>query len=247
MQPRIIPVLDILRGRVVRAVGGNRDRYEPVCCPFSGSQKAPDIAAARLQQAGASELYIADLDAILGRPRVAPAVLRILEMQPVPTWLDAGIGCKLRVADLPAMPHVRPVVGSETCADSETLAQAIAEAGGRPVAFSLDLKNGSLLGRWRDWGLESSRDVLTLVRRVVAMGDGTLIVIDLARVGTGRGCGTEDLLRAIRGEFPEIELIAGGGVRSWADVDRLGDAGADAVLVASALHDGTISLPRPVS
>ena len=247
MKPRIIPVLDVRHGRVVRAVGGNRDRYEPVCCPLTGSQKARDIAAARLQQSGASELYIADLDAILGRPRVAPAVLGILEMHPVPTWLDAGIGRKLRIADLPAMTHLRPVVGSETSADPETLAQAIAEAAGRPVAFSLDLKNGSLLGRWRDWELESGRDVLTLVRRVVAMGVRTLIVIDLARVGTGRGCGTEDLLRAIRGEFPEVELIAGGGVRSWADVDRLGDAGADAVLIASALHDGTITYPPPTS
>jgi phosphoribosylformimino-5-aminoimidazole carboxamide ribotide isomerase len=89
--------------------------------------------------------------------------------------------------------------------------------------------------------------VLTLVRRVVAMGVGTLIVIDLARVGTGRGCGTENLLRAIRKGFPEVELIAGGGVRSWADVDRLGDAGADAVLIASALHDGRITYPPPTS
>ncbi|HEY1191505.1 MAG TPA: HisA/HisF-related TIM barrel protein, partial [Gemmata sp.] len=66
----------------------------------------------------------------------------------------------------------------------------------------------------------------------------------LARVGTGTGSGTEPLLRAIRAEFPELDLIAGGGVRTWDDVDRLGEAGATGVLVASALHDGTLSAPR---
>ena len=236
-----------MEGQVVRAVGGRRDRYKPVRCPLTGSLKAHDVAAARLQQAGANELYIADLDAILGKPRVAPAVHGILEMWPVPTWLDAGIGRKLRVADLLKLPHVRPVIGSETCASPDVLAEAIAESAGRTLAFSVDLKNDQLLGHWRAWGLESDRDVLPLARRIVAMGVRTLIVIDLIRVGTGTGCGTETLLRAIRNEFPAIELIAGGGVRTWADVDRLGEAGADAVLVASALHDGRISLPRPAS
>jgi uncharacterized protein related to proFAR isomerase len=36
-------------------------------------------------------------------------------------------------------------------------------------------------------------------------------------------------------------------VKSWEDIDRLGECGVDAVLVASALHDGRIILPRPVS
>jgi phosphoribosylformimino-5-aminoimidazole carboxamide ribotide isomerase len=39
-----------------------------------------------------------------------------------------------------------------------------------------------------------------------------------------------------------LGIITGGGVRTWDDVERLGDAGADAILVASALHDGTIRL-----
>ena len=76
------------------------------------------------------------------------------------------------------------------------------------------------------------------------MGVRALIVLDLARVGTGTGTGTEPLLRAIRDEFPGVDLIAGGGVRTWADVDRLSEAGASGVLVASAIHDGTLRVPR---
>jgi phosphoribosylformimino-5-aminoimidazole carboxamide ribotide isomerase len=242
-KPRLIPVLDVMNGRVVRAVGGLRERYQPILCPFTSSPKPFDIANALLQMTGANELYIADLDAITGKPHVSPAVQAVLEMWQVTTWLDAGIG-RNDALDLPELPHLRPVVGSETCRAPEVLLDAIRTSGGRPVAFSIDLKRGRLLGNWRNWELEGDRDVMVLARRVVGMGVRTLIVLDLAHVGTGTGSGTEPLLKAIRNEFPDVELIAGGGVKTWADVDRLGEAGADAVLVASALHDGTLQRPR---
>jgi len=75
---------------------------------------------------------------------------------------------------------------------------------------------------------------------VLAMGANTLIVIDLAEVGTRAGPGTGYWCRKIRSTMPQVELIAGGGVRGWDDVDYLGELGADAVLVASALHDGIL-------
>ena len=68
----------------------------------------------------------------------------------------------------------------------------------------------------------------------------SLIIIDIARVGTGQGSGTVDTIREIRRLARRVELIAGGGVRNRDDLHRLEDAGADAVLVASALHDGSL-------
>lgn len=245
--PRLIPVLDVKSGRVVRAVGGRRDEYQPIKCPLSGSSMPTNIADTLSYLAGADEPYVADLDAIRAGGGISRAVKLLLEARTTPMWLDAGIGPRLRVRDLPAFPHLRPVVGSETCDSPNILRDALAEAGDRPVAFSIDLKAGQLLGNWRNWGLDGEGDAFALVRRVIGMGIRTLIVLDLARVGTGTGTGTEPLLRAIRAGFPEVDLIAGGGVRTWADVDRLGESGATGVLVASALHDGTIKSPRRVS
>jgi phosphoribosylformimino-5-aminoimidazole carboxamide ribotide isomerase len=245
--PRIIPVLDLMHGQVVRGIGGLRENYEPIAGPLSGSRKPHEIAGELLQWSRATELYLADLDAIMGKARVSTAVLKTVAEYTVTTWLDAGIGLKLTVTDLPALPHVRPVVGSETCGGPETLRKAIAAVNGRVIAFSLDLKHGRLLGNWQNWGLEGDRDALQLARCVLELGIRALIVLDLARVGTGTGTGTEPLLRAIRAEFPGVDLIAGGGVRTWADVERLGEAGATGVLVASALHERTLTFPRPGS
>ncbi|MBY0455952.1 MAG: hypothetical protein K2V38_01295, partial [Gemmataceae bacterium] len=186
--------------------------------------------------------YVADLDAITGRREVSPAARRLVESVGVPVWLDAGIG-RTDVLDFPDSANLRPVVGSETCGKWQILLETLTEPLRRPVAFSLDLKGGRLLGNWRGWGLESDRDALTLARHVIGMGVHVLIVLDLARVGTGTGTGTEPLLRAIRAEFPDVDLLAGGGVKTWDDVERLGAAGATGVLVASALHDGTLANP----
>jgi phosphoribosylformimino-5-aminoimidazole carboxamide ribotide isomerase len=68
-----------------------------------------------------------------------------------------------------------------------------------------------------------------------------MIVLDLADVGVSRGTGTLDLVRRLRSAHPQLELTAGGGVRGIDDLRQLADAGCDAALVASALHDGRIT------
>jgi phosphoribosylformimino-5-aminoimidazole carboxamide ribotide isomerase len=234
-------VIDVMNGQVVRAIGGQRDEYRAICCPRTGSRDPLTIAQTLLSLAGARELYVADLNAITEQLSVSPTVCGILERCDIPTWLDAGIG-HADILDFPDVPHLRPVVGFETCRTPELLLETLIEPLRRPVGFSLDLKDGRLLGNWRAWGLKNDRDVMALARRVVKMGTSTLIVLDLARVGTGTGSGTEELLRQIRAEFPDVDLLAGGGVRTWDDVERLGEAGATGVLVASALHDGTLTV-----
>jgi phosphoribosylformimino-5-aminoimidazole carboxamide ribotide isomerase len=245
-RPRVIPVLDVMNGQVVRAVGGVRENYQPIACPFTSSRNPYDVASALLQLSGASELYVADLDAITGKGGVSRALQALAEKCPVPMWLDAGIGRRLSVADLPALPHVRPVVGSETCGTPEALRDSLDAAGERRVAFSIDMKRGRLLGHcpaWVEQGVFSDADVLEMaVVTVKQMGVGTLILIDLADVGAKAGPGgTEYWCRKIAARMPEVDLIAGGGVRNWEDVERLGEAGATGVLVASALHDGTLN------
>ena len=64
-------------------------------------------------------------------------------------------------------------------------------------------------------------------------------MIDLARVGTGRGIDV-DLLSRIHSAAPGLNLVAGGGIRGWDDLVQVAKAGCSAALVATALHDGRI-------
>ena len=126
--PRFIPVIDIMGGRGARSGGNAASVRADHLSPHREPQGVRHCHAL-LEMTGAKELYIADLDAIMGRPRVDPAVTGILNLWPVLTWLDAGIGRRLTVADLPALPQARPVVGFETCFRPDKLALALEQAG----------------------------------------------------------------------------------------------------------------------
>jgi phosphoribosylformimino-5-aminoimidazole carboxamide ribotide isomerase len=71
------------------------------------------------------------------------------------------------------------------------------------------------------------------------------IVLDLARVGSGAGPDVVPIAE-IHAAFPDLQLIAGGGVRDVGDLRALGAAGAAAALVATALHTGVIG-PRELA
>ena len=232
-------MLDVMGGRVVRAVGGRRSEYRPVQSRLTASTESVEVARVLLATTGSAELYVADLDAIEGR-FVSDAVLELLDAVPVPTWLDAGIRETLDIELLPSGGHIRPVIASETAEDLGLVHWVEAVYGYAHAAFSLDLSDGSIRGRWQDWGVQSPRDWGGLATNVAGRGARTLVVLDLAGVGTQDGPRTTAVCRAIRKSLPRVELITGGGVRDRDDLRRLEDAGADAVLVASALHDGAL-------
>ena len=68
-----------------------------------------------------------------------------------------------------------------------------------------------------------------------------LIVLDLASVGVASGPTTLGICESLTDFAPKLKLITGGGVRSVNDLMTLRHAGIEGVLVASALHDGSIT------
>jgi uncharacterized protein related to proFAR isomerase len=83
------------------------------------------------------------------------------------------------------------------------------------------------------------------VARLHRAGLREAIVLDLARVGSGAGPDV-GLIAEIHAAVPDLQLLAGGGVRDAADLRALGDAGAAGALVATALHSGVIG-PRELA
>lgn len=66
-----------------------------------------------------------------------------------------------------------------------------------------------------------------------------LFILDLARVGTGKGVSTDYLIAKARAQSEEIFLMAGGGIGDFQDVISLKNSGANALVISRALHDGT--------
>jgi phosphoribosylformimino-5-aminoimidazole carboxamide ribotide isomerase len=231
---RVIPVLDLKNGVVVRGIGGRRAEYQPVVSRLTASCLPPDVALAFRDVFGANQLYLADLDAIAGA-EPAWSVFAILHDLGFTLWIDSGVRELATARRLAAARVEGIVVGLETVASPEELEHICSELGER-IIFSLDMKANVPLGDSSRW----EGDSLHCAERAVAAGVRRMIVLDLARVGEGGGPGTEDLCRAISANHPTVELIAGGGVRGIEDLRRLEACGVRAALVASALHDGRL-------
>ncbi len=233
---RILPVLDLMHGVVVRGVGGQRKDYRPIVSQLVASAEPADVAAAFRTHFGLTALYLADLDAIAGA-QPAWGVYDALRHEGFALWVDAGVREVARARQLADAGLGSIVIGLETLRDAEELAAACREFAER-IVFSLDLKNGQPIAAAPCWrGLTAEG----IVVRAVDAGVRRLLVLDLAQVGSGLGTGTEDLCRALSATYPDLHLAAGGGIRGPADLRRLGAYGVRTALVASALHDGALS------
>jgi phosphoribosylformimino-5-aminoimidazole carboxamide ribotide isomerase len=235
---RIIGVIDLLAGRAVHARAGRREHYQPVRSAAGARVDGDAVTLARVYvtRAGLTELYVADLDAIQGRAPQDPQIAAIAALG-TPFWLDAGVSSAGRARDALDRGATRLIVGLETLTSFESLEAICAAVGGDRVAFSLDLRDGEpIVASDR---IPCGESAPVVAARAGNAGASVVIMIDLARVGTGAGLDFE-LIARVREAVPDLILLAGGGVRGQQDLARLADCGCDGALVATAVHDGRI-------
>ena len=237
---KLIPVIDLMQGQVVRAVRGDRRAYRPVVSQLCSGSDPSTIARVLCEHCATRQVYVADLDALLGAPAQAAVLRALLHALPdLELWLDAGFSnaaaaYTLRSGLGAAGARVVPVFGSESLASRAELERCFggvtASARGAPAdaVLSLDRRGGQRLDTAGCW------DAPELWPRRV-------IVMTLERVGSDAGPDL-DTLAGVRLKSPSAFVVGAGGIRDQCDLDRARDAGAGAWLVASALHDGR--LPR---
>jgi phosphoribosylformimino-5-aminoimidazole carboxamide ribotide isomerase len=236
---RVVPVIDLKGGMAVHAVGGRRDQYRPLRGIWQASGSPITLAIALREGLGADHLYLADLDAIAGQPPHREVYEGMIDAG-MTLWLDAGVGDQARLAPLLDLDPERSrlVLGLESVAGPDELARLVTRIGAGRAIFSLDMD--SEVPRIAAGAAWPGREPGEIADRAIACGVRTLILLDLARVGTGRGIGTGDMLVRLRTHHPSVAVTVGGGIRGIEDVLRMKQLGASAVLVGSAIHDGRI-------
>lgn len=234
----LFPVIDLLHGQVVRAVRGQRSTYQPVRSTLCSGSDPCTVAQALCRRGGATpqthapRLYVADLDALQGASPQVPVLQALLQAMPgVQLWLDAGfVGAAAATQVLQQLgrnaARVVPVFGSESLPSLHALADCVHRFG-EQMALSLDRRDGQHLDTAGCWDQP-------------ACWPRQLIVMTLEQVGSGAGPDLPTIRRVRQQAAPGTLVIGAGGVRHAADLAAGGAAGADAWLVASALHDGRL-------
>lgn len=220
----------------MRGIAGERGRYGDLKTRWTRSIDPYDVAAALFDAYQPSRIYVADLDAIMHQ-RPAFELYRRIASLGAQVWIDAGARQLSDCLRLREEGVTGILVGLETWMTPGELPRVRADIPDAELIFSLDLKGGlPQVAEESAWKNSSTREIAQLASPYV---DG-LLILDLGDVGTGTGGSTDVLLRELRREPRMPPLIAGGGVRGLDDLKRLATAGASAVLIASALHDGQI-------
>ncbi len=224
---RIVPVLDLKGGIVVHARRGQRERYAPLTSPLVDGCEPVAVARALCALCRTRTIYVADLDALGGEP-VNETILAALSSVAQP-WVDAGATTPERAAAVHRAGVARNVVGTESLGPAVEIDP--------PVVLSVDLRDGRLISQDPELADRGPEAAAPLAR---ALGAGELLVIDLARVGSGGGPPI-DAVAELASALPGVAIYAGGGVRDDADLRALESAGAAGALVATALHDGAVT------
>ena len=232
---RIIPVIDIRGGVAVHAVRGIRENYQPLKSVLCASADPVEVAAS-LKAFGFSELYVADLDAIMGAPVNSSLLTRIVESAGLNLMVDAGASNLERAKAVLDCGVSKIIIGTETLPNIDFVAKAVESLGAEKVVVSLDLRGDKILS-----GFELGRlaDPVTFLRELEALGVSQIIILDLSKVGSREGTNLTLLQKVPR--HTKIEVLIGGGVRNVADLMALKNLGVSGVLVATALHSGKIS------
>ena len=163
---QIVPVLDIMRGRVVRGVAGRREDYQPVKSVLTESCEALHVAEAIRSRFGLATIYLADLDAILHRsPNLD--LMRSLADAGFKLIVDAGLRHCEDAQPIIAAGAQQLVAGLETLAGPRELSRLVEQFGSSGVVFSLDLRDGQPLGDTSSW---KGADPLGITHQAIAAG-----------------------------------------------------------------------------
>ncbi len=233
---KVIPVIDLLNGVVVHAFRGARGNYKPLQSTLSRSLDPLDVAMA-FKTLGFSELYVADLDAILDCSMDFQGLKSIVDETGLSLMVDAGVTSIERAQLLFESGVSKIVIGTETLQNKNFLAESVEQFGCDRVVLSLDLKGNEVLVKP---GFPGCRDPMCLLSEFRLMGLSQVIVLDLVRVGSGEGVNFV-FLKKIIDEF-NFDVYVGGGVRDIADLVALRTLGVSGTLVATSLHTGKISI-----
>jgi imidazoleglycerol phosphate synthase cyclase subunit len=232
LRPRLVPCLDVKDGRVVKGVRfqGLRDAGDPV-----------ERAAAYVAQ-GADELVVLDVSAgPEGRATAAHTVAAVRAVLPIPLTVGGGVRSVDDAARLLDAGADKVGVNSAAVADPSLLDALAARFGRQCVVLALDAaRRPEGAAGWEvvvaSGRTRTGRDAVAWAAEAAARGAGEILLTSWDQDGTGEGYDLP-LLQAVCGAVP-VPVVASGGARTPAHLHAALDAGAEAVLMATILHDG---------
>ena len=229
----LIPAIDIIDGKSVRLTKGDYDQKKIY-------SESPAEVARRFEELGFERLHVVDLDGAKSHHIVNTQVLTDIA-QATNLTIDFGGGLKTD-ADIETAfnsgAHM-VTVGSIAVSNPQLFASWLKRYGTERIILGADVRDGKVaINGWKE---ESATDLFTFLDHYVEMGVTKVLCTDISKDGTLAGPAFE-LYEKILENFPNINLIASGGVSCKEDLKRLNAANVPSAILGKAIYEGKIDI-----
>lgn len=232
---KLIPAIDILDGKVVRLKKGDYDQVTEY--PITPLEQAKIY-----EQAGFDRLHVVDLNGAKEGSLVNVQLIRdIVEQTTLKVQTGGGIRSRKDALRLFDLGFDKIVVGSLAIKQPEVWMELLKEFGGHNCILGMDLKQGHIATS--GWLETTEVSLESILRSPLEAGLKEVLCTDIQRDGMLSGPNL-DLYRRLMLEFPELEVIASGGIRHVDDLHALDQAGLAACVVGRAYYEGYLTLDQ---
>lgn len=229
---QVIPAIDLYNGKCVRL---HKGRYDEVTV----YNESPIEQAQEFQDAGFDHIHIVDLNgAKEGRFVNLPHIKQIINELGISVQTGGGVRT-YENSEYLLREGISKVICSSMAVRNEIDWVKLLHNHSDKAILGMDLKDGKIA--YAGWLETAAESVDSFVNRMIKEGLQEILCTDISKDGTLAGP-NQALYEELKSKFPEIRLIASGGVSSVDDLKRLAAANIDAVVVGKAYYEGRISL-----
>ena len=228
----LIPAIDIINGQCVRLTKGDYDQKTVYGKPLD--------MALEFERIGYKRLHVVDLDGAKSKHIVNDAVLReITSSTNLVVDFGGGIKTDEDIEKAFAAGASMVTIGSIAVTNPNLFMGWLEQYGTDRMILGADVRHGKVsINGWKE---DSAEDLLPFLKKYVDAGVRNVLCTEISKDGTLAGPAIE-LYQEIMDAYPQLHLIASGGVSSLSDIKALNAAGIPAVVFGKAIYEGKINL-----
>lgn len=229
----LIPAIDIINGQCVRLTKGDYKQKKVY-------HDDPVAVAKDFEALGFRRLHIVDLDGAKSKHIVNDAVLRgITSATSLTVDFGGGIKTEEDVEKAFDAGAAMVTIGSVAVTDPDLFIGWLKKYGPEKLILGADVRNGMIsINGWKE---DSSEPLLPFLRKYIDAGVVNVLCTEISKDGTLQGPAVS-LYKEVMANYPQLHLIASGGVSRQEDIDELEREGIPAVVFGKAIYEGRIDL-----
>ena len=234
---KVIPAIDLMKGKVVRL-----SRGDPATAKVYDQWGTPVQVAMKWKSQGAKRLHIIDLDAAFSTGDNAQTVVDIARASGLPVQVGGGIRTVKAVERLFKLGVDYVILGALAFSDPEAIPQIQKKFGSGSVIVALDNKDGKVMVE--GWKTQTAFTMAEALEKFAKLGARSFLITSITQDGMLQGPDLDTLREACK--YPDVEIIAAGGIGSLNDLIALKNVGVEGAVVGKALYEDRFTLKEAI-